>query len=539
MRGQIVDQVQCPLCAEEGRDSAADNAHIFDSGYANCIAGHGSIGKIREIKSAPKRGSIPRDQIMRAVMTVKKNKFKDGVYADIKSRNISKKTCEYYGYQVNYEDKCHIANYYDAAGNVVMQQLRTQDKQFPIIGDRNANSTLWGSNLFTPSDSVFITITEGQLDALSVSQSFSCKYPVVSLPNGVSAAPEVILKNKKYLDGFKYVVLAFDNDAPGVKATEECMKILEPGKVRVARWTGAKDANELLQQNKEAEIRNTIYNAVEYIPDPIMTGDNLLDSLNHYQSKTLEWPFKNAKEIQAIRIPAVYSVAARAGVGKTEFVGEIIRSVIGNGGKIGIISLEQTMQQVLLKQTDALLGTKLSDVRNREFTEEERESCKMVAENLVIYNHIQYGCDLATIVDNIPYMVKSLGCQLVIFDNITYSLGGTKGDERRSIDIAMTKLKDSTVKYDYTIFNICHIKRENPFTEYSDETFPVSADDIRGSQGIDLFSDYIIGLHRDKENPNQTLRNTLKACILKDRFSGDDVGRQFTMKYDPKLKRLS
>lgn len=46
--GIIVDKIQCPLCAEEGFDTACDNAHVFDSGYANCIARHGSIGKIGE-----------------------------------------------------------------------------------------------------------------------------------------------------------------------------------------------------------------------------------------------------------------------------------------------------------------------------------------------------------------------------------------------------------------------------------------------------------------------------------------------------------
>lgn len=537
MQDKIIDQIACPMCQSENRDTMEDNAIKYD-GQINyfCVAGHGwlnsSSGKQGNQESVKKKNEV-------IYLNIKENKFRQGIYADIKSRNITKKTCEFYGYQVDPDTKDHIANYYNAAGNVIMQQIRTPDKQFPILGDKNANVSLYGSHLFTPTESCFITITEGQIDALSIAQSFNCKYPVVSLPNGCTAAKSVLLKNKKYLDGFKYVVLAFDNDEPGRKATEDCLRILEPGKVRIARWTGGKDANDLLQQNRERDIQSIIYTAVAYIPDPILTGDGLLDSLNHYQSKTMAWPFKNTKDIQPIRIPAVYTVAARSGVGKTEFVGEIIRSVIGNGGKIGVIALEQTMQQVLLKQTDALMGTKLAEIFDRELTTEEREYCRIAAENLVIYNHIQYGCDLLTIVDNIAYMVKTLDCQLIIFDNITYSLGGTKGDERRSIDIAMTKLKDSTIKYDYTIFNICHIKRENQFTILSDDEFPVSVDDIRGSQGIDMFSDYIIGLHRDKSNDNITLRNTLQACILKDRFTGGDVNKKFTMKFDKKTKRLS
>lgn len=529
--GQVIKIVQCPLCAQEGYDTAEDNAHVFDSGYANCVARHGSIGKINQ--ATVKKIERPKS------MTSKKSKFKEGEYADIKSRNLKKSTCEFYGYMINREEQCHIANYYDAAGQVQMQQIRTVDKQFPIIGNKIFNETLWGSHLFTPSDNVFITITEGQIDALSVAQAFNCKYPVVSLPNGASSAKSVLLKNKKYLDGFKYVVLAFDNDGPGKEATEECMKVLEPGKVKIARWT-KKDANDLLKDDKESEIRDIVYRAVEYIPEPILTGDNLLRSLETYTSRTMEWPFKNAQTlIQPIRIPAVYTIAARPQIGKTEFVGEIMRSIIGNGGKVGVISLEQTMQQILIKLTDTLTGSRLSEVTNRQYTPEEIEICKMVSENLVIYDHITYGSDLMQVVENIPYMIKALGCEIVVFDNLSYSATAHKGDERRGIDQAMIALKDSTIKYDYTLFNVCHIKREDVHVFGDDDSLPVMVEDIRGSQGVEMYSDYIIGLHRDKNNENLSLRNTLEAYILKDRMTGNDTGKKFIMRFDSNTRRLS
>lgn len=544
MTNVVVRTEPCPLCQEEGKDSAGDNVQVFESGVKYCIASHGTIGKGDKVLTND-NNKVDNDSTQEPE---KKGKFYEGVYRDIKSRNLSERTCKHYGYMVNAEKQVHIANYYNAAGELAMQQVRTADKKFPIFGDKAYNDTLWGAHLFTPNENVFITITEGQIDALSVAESFECKYPVVSLPNGVRAdnngnnrAAEVLTKNKKYLDGFKYVVLAFDNDGPGNAATKACLKVLEPGKVRIARWP-QKDANDMLKLGDKAGIRQVVYSAVEYIPDPILTGSQLMLSMEGSTAKTRPWPWDSAnKKIRPIRIPSVISIAAKPGIGKTEFVSELMRGVIGDGGRIGVIALEQTVQGVLVRLTDSLTGSTLGDIANRAFTDEEKEQCKWVADQLVIYDHITYGSDINTIVDNIAYMVKGLNCEMIIFDNLTYSATSIGGDERRGIDKAMVALKDSTVKYNYTLINVCHFKRDDEGDSLSlvEGDCPVNIKNIRGSQGIELYSDLVIGLHRDKGSDNEKIRNTLQAWILKDRLPpGQDEGKMFKMRYDTKEKRL-
>jgi replicative DNA helicase len=240
-----------------------------------------------------------------------------------------------------------------------------------------------------------------------------------------------------------------------------------------------------------------------------------------------------------MRIPAVYSVAGKPGMGKTEFVAELMRGIIGDGGRVGVIVLEQTIQQILLKLTDSLMGTELSDITNREYTDEEKKACEIVAEGLVIYDHITYGSDLETIINNIAYMVRGLGCELIIFDNISYSATGVRGDERRALDQAMIALKDSTVKYNYTLINVCHMKRDDNQLDVVEGDCPVSIEQIRGSQGIEMYSDQVIGLYREKGSDNEKIRNTLHAYILKDRLPpGQDLGKSWKMRYDIKTRRL-
>ena len=71
----------------------------------------------------------------------------------------------------------------------------------------------------------FITITEGEIDTLSVAQVQGKQYPVVSIPKGVVGVRHVIARNLEYLQGFKYVVLGFDNDEQGRLAAKECIDL--------------------------------------------------------------------------------------------------------------------------------------------------------------------------------------------------------------------------------------------------------------------------------------------------------------------------
>jgi hypothetical protein len=175
----------------------------------------------------------------------------------------------------------------------------------------------------------------------------------------------------------------------------------------------------------------------------------------------------------------------------------------------------------------------LLSIHNRELTDEEKGMCRAVAKNIVIYDHITYGSDIATICNNIPYMVRSCGCDLIIFDNLSYSATGLSGNERVGIDKAMVQLKDSTVKYEYTLLNVCHMKRDD-----EEEFVPMTAEKIRGSGGVEMYSDYIIGLDRDRTADDSTVRNTLSVHVLKDRMSGQDTGKVFNLYYNKEEGRL-
>ena len=514
---------QCPGCAEQGRDNSGDNLVNFDNGTKFCF----------QCKKDTTTGS----KEVKVVQPPIDPNLMQGEYVELVKRGISEKTCRKYGYMINRQQKVHIANVYNDAGTPVYQKIRgIKDKSFYSKGDKSHSSDLYGQHLFTPNPKVFITITEGELDCLSVYEAFAGDFdtPVVSLMQGIGSAEKSIRKHLDYLQGFKYVVLAFDNDEVGREATEACLRHFEPGKLRLVTWP-QKDASDLLQAGRAAEIKRLVWRAKEYMPEPIKTGAALMKTLIDYKTKSIKWPWEGLNStIQPIAVPAVYTIAAKPAVGKTLFCAELMREAIDRGGKVGVVALEETIQRVVLKLTSSIFNVDLTSPRDTGLTEDELAMCSKVAENVVVYDHITYGSDIANICANIPYMVRSCGCELIIFDNITYSATGMAGNERVGIDKAMVQLKDSTVKYQYTLLNVCHLKRG----EGDDDLAPMTAESIRGSQGVELYSDYIIGLDRDKTSDDATIRNTLYVHVLKDRMSGLDTGKVISLHYNHKTGRL-
>ena len=81
---------------------------------------------------------------------------------------------------------------------------------------------LYGEHIWRDGrDGKSITITEGEIDALSLSQAMDNKY-LSPLPSGCTSAKKAIGKSIEWLSKYEYVVLMFDNDEAGRRAAKEC-----------------------------------------------------------------------------------------------------------------------------------------------------------------------------------------------------------------------------------------------------------------------------------------------------------------------------
>ena len=107
-----------------------------------------------------------------------------------------------------------------------------KNNQFSIKGS-TSDSGLFGQQLYNGGK--YVTITEGEIDALSVYQLLGSKYAVVSIKNGVAAALKDIKKSYDWLDQFDNIVINFDNDDVGREASKKVAELFAPSKVKILK----------------------------------------------------------------------------------------------------------------------------------------------------------------------------------------------------------------------------------------------------------------------------------------------------------------
>jgi len=137
-------------------------------------------------------------------------------YKELKTRKIPATICSQYKYGVTVDNNnniCQVANYYNSNKEVIAQKIRYPDKTFKWLGDAK-DTLLFGQQLFGAGGKK-LTITEGELDALSVATAFGGKYPVVSIKNGIASAKKEIAKHLDWITSFDDIYLWFDNDEKG------------------------------------------------------------------------------------------------------------------------------------------------------------------------------------------------------------------------------------------------------------------------------------------------------------------------------------
>ena len=431
----------------------------------------------------------------------------------------------------------HVAPFY-FKGKLVAQKIRTKDKDFYWVGEAK-NIELFGQHLWKNSGDYRkrIIITEGEIDCLSVSQAFSNKWPVVSIPSGAQSAAKYLKQQLEFLEGYEEIVLGFDNDEPGRKATEECCQLFSPGKVKVADWSPYKDANEMLQDGKAYEITQRVFDAKQYRPDGIVAAEDLWEVVNTPPEKgyDIQYPKLNGM-LQGLRKGELVMFTAGSGIGKSTIVHEIGYYLKQQYGlKIGVIALEENVKRTIERYMSIYLEKPLHISREGFSEEDLKVAFDVASQNLWLYDH--WGSlETSRLLSKLRYMVKALGVDFIILDHISIVVSGLEDagqDERKDIDRLMTNLRSLAEETNVGILGVVHLKRKEQGKSFN-EGRQVSLSDLRGSGSLEQLSDAVVALERDQQGDSPN-RSTIR--VLKNRFTGV-TGQADELDYSPTSGRL-
>jgi twinkle protein len=374
------------------------------------------------------------------------------------------------------------------------------------------------------------------MDCISVAQIQNCKWPVVSLPNGVASAKKVVQKDYEWLvNNFDEIILMFDMDKAGQSAALQVAELFKPGKCKIATLP-EKDASECLKNGLNDQVVSAVWNARVVRPDGIVAGEDTWDLVNTPMTPSdheYPWQGLNDKTLGA-RKGELVTFCAGTGAGKSTMVKEIASYFLSKGETIGYIALEESVRQAAIDfmsiEANQMLHLKkdLDQKFKREIWEKVFSSGR-----LFLYDH--WGSvDGDVLTNRIRYLVRSCNVEWIVLDHISIVVSGVDGgDERRLIDNLMTKLRSLAEELNVGMFIVSHLKRPSMGKGHEDGK-QISIGDLRGSGAIAQLSDFVIGLERDQQEGNETIVRVLKA-----RYKGSSTGVATTLRYSSDTGRLA
>ena len=470
-----------------------------------------------------------------------------GVYAELTDRGISEKTAKKYGVRVVYDNNGkiakHIYPFYNGNEIVGAKTRLVEDKDFRFKGTYESTG-LFGEQLFRNTGGKYLTITEGECDAMAVHEMMDSKWACVSIKRGAQAAVKDIRDSIEFVESFETVVLCFDNDQQGRKAARDVANIIKPGKVKILTLpTGYKDANAMLQQNKYSEFTKSWWEAKKFTPSGILELSSEKDKWIHREVKeSLAYPWDGLnKKLYGMRKSELVTISGGTGLGKSSFTRELSHYLIKNTeDNVGIIALEENW----LKTADGIVSIEANDrlylaEKREKYTDEELSALfdRVIQEGRV-YIHSHLGVtNIDDIFSKLRYMIIGCQCEWVIIDHLHMLVNClTESDERRGIDQLMNRLRSLVEETGVGMFLVAHLRRASGDRGH-EQGVTVSLSHLKGSQGISQLSDSVIALERNQEAEDPEEANTTRIRVLKSRYTGD-TGLACHLKYDLDTGRM-
>ena len=525
-----VSRGSCDACGSSDANITYSDGHSY---CFSCTAyTKGDTEDMQYTKPAPVQG-------------VYHNNFSDGQVTGLADRKISQQTCQFFGVKtVSSGDQIvkHIYPYFDESGTHVANKVRqVQNKGFMSEGQL-PKAKLFGQSKFGQKGK-FITICEGELDAMSAYELMGSKWPVVSIKNGAQSALKDVKGSYDYLNQFETIVICFDNDEQGKLAANKVAQLFEPNRCKIMDLQ-YKDANEYLKMNKREEFTRAWWEAKPYTP----AGIHNLADISHrlYEEEDVEtclYPYQGLNDkLFGIRTGELITVTAGTGAGKSSMMRELMHHLLMNTEhNVGVFSLEENIKQTAfhLMSVQANDRIYIKEIREKYSLEQLKEFERKTIGTRRFYAFDHFGSITTDeILNRVRYMVKALDCKFIIIDHLSILVSGLEGeDERRNIDQLMTKLRSLVEETRCAMLLVSHLRRASG-DKGQEQGKEISLSMLRGSHSIAQISDAVIALERDQQAQDPIQANTTAVRVLKNRYAGE-TGVATYLLYDKETGRMS
>jgi hypothetical protein len=451
-----------------------------------------------------------------------------GTYDGI--RGIDPDVCQLYGIQLQMDVTGDPVKYaFKWPTNVKYRGY--EEKKF-WLKDKGSLDDLFGPD-FNKGSSNRIYITEGEFDAASLYQILGKSFPVKSLPSA-TMSERFIKKNFEYLNSFKEVIYAGEQDAPG-KAAAERLYELFPEKFFFVPMSKHKDANEFLMAGDADDLMWSARKPQRFSPDNFYLGD-----LDIEQTILTENPYSYVPtghaglddKIRGLVKGGLTFVKAPRGGGKTEMVRFFECGLLKQDPdvKIAMMHMEEVRSTTYRSMATYELGI---NVRTKEDAAaagvsegDVIKAAQRIADDRTVVFELRSHDDPMKILDYVRMAATVYGVDYVFIDHVQrlayLSQGGADGATSLLTAVG-SRMAQLAKELDIGVVFISQVN-----------------DDGRTKYAGSLEEEAIIciKLERDVESEDEDVRNTTTFIVDKNRpFSR--LGKAGSIYYEPETTVLS
>ena len=302
----------------------------------------------------------------------------------------------------------------------------------------------------------------------------------------------------------------------------------------------------MLKAGRAQSYVDAWWGAKLYTPSGVLNISEQKENFNNRKSReSIPYPWEGLnKKLYGLRSGELVTLTGGTGLGKSSITRELEHWIITQTrDNVGVIALEEdwrrTVDGILSIEANARLY--IDQIRAR-FSQEDLDKYfdnVYSGENKDrVWIHSHFGItDLDEIFSKLRFLIIGCSCKWVVVDHLQMLVSSmVEGDERRSIDNIMTRLRSIVEETGVGLILVSHLRRIDSNRGH-ENGIAVSLSHLRGSQSIAQLSDCVVALERDQQSDDPQEANTTHIRVLKSRYTGD-VGMAAHLIYDKETGRL-
>ena len=489
-RGDV--KTTCPWCSQTRKNKTEPCLSVnVDKGVYNCH----NCGISGTVNHEIKDYTIPVSEL---------KKLDDKVIAWFNSRGISNQTLLRYGVTQSEERGRNWINFnYYENGKLINIKYRDSQKNFRLVG--GARLILYGIDVANDDPGGRVVITEGEMDTLSLYEAgIRCG---VSVPNGASKGNQKLewLEESMEFLGDKDIILAGDNDEPGIGLREEIARRLGRSRCSIVEWGDCKDANEYLIKYGKDKLREAVDNAVPYpvegIEDAKTSWDGIVELYDNGPPETYELGWELDRDFK-FSDGLVTVITGVPGSGKTSWLKNVISKMSEMYDFPWFIysSEEANTEMAIIDLMSIRTGKPFFAFpgHHRMTKEEMLENRRFVEDHFKYYSLNENDMTIDAILEKGKEMVRRFGVRGVVIDNMStienkFSIDG--GSRHNQIGAMFGGIVKFARNHGVMVFIVAHPKKPAPGTK----GYIPTGYDIGDSSHYYNKPDVGITIHRNKE----------------------------------------